>query len=128
MSWRRTWRDGGPPPGHGRAAQTRRSARPGRGSQRRRLELGHGGQAAPADINVARFFVYALLGADHDDSPYTHTGERVRHLAVNGIRLVVDELRADVTKMRKDGSRGRPRCSARDSVLSIPSPRVSAGR
>jgi hypothetical protein len=92
------------------------------------LELGHGGQAAPADINVARFFVYALLGADHDDSPYTHTGERVRHLAVNGIRLVVDELRADVTKMRKDGSRGRPRCSARDSVLSIPSPRVSAGR
>ena len=63
----------------------------------------------PADPNVARFFVYALLGADHDDSPYTHTGERVRHLAVNGIRLVVEELRADVTKTRKDGSRGRLR-------------------
>jgi hypothetical protein len=63
----------------------------------------------PADVNVARFFVYALLGADHDDSPYTQTGERVRHLAVNGIRLVVEELRDDVTKTRKDGSRGRLR-------------------
>ena len=33
----------------------------------------------------------------------------MRHLAVNGIRLVVEELRADVTKTRKDGSRGRLR-------------------
>jgi hypothetical protein len=69
----------------------------------------------PADLNVARFFVYALLGADHDDSPYTHTGERVRHLAVNGIRLVVGELRADVTKTRKDGSRGRLRIDYGDA-------------
>jgi hypothetical protein len=69
----------------------------------------------PADINVARFFVYALLGPDHDDSPYTQTGERVRHLAVNGIRLVVEELRADVTKTRKDGTRGRLRIDYGDA-------------
>jgi hypothetical protein len=63
----------------------------------------------PADIDVARFFVYALLGADYDKAPYTQTGERVARLAAGGIRLVVDELRSDVTKTRKDGSRGRLR-------------------
>ena len=50
-----------------------------------------------------------MLGADHDRSPYTQTGERIARLAAGGIRLVVDELRADVTKTRKDGSRGRMR-------------------
>ena len=49
---------------------------------------------------------YTLLGPDHDASPYTQTGERVAHLAACGIRLVIGELRADVTKTRKDGSRG----------------------
>ena len=63
----------------------------------------------PSDIDVARFFVYALLGADHDKSPYTQTGERIARLAAGGIRLVVDDLRTDVTKTRKDGSRGRLR-------------------
>ena len=63
----------------------------------------------PADIDVARFFVYALLGADHDSSPYTQTGERIARIAAGGIRLVIDELRSDVTKTRKDGSRGRLR-------------------
>jgi len=58
---------------------------------------------------VARFFVYALVGADHDNSPYTQTGERVARIAAGGIRLVVDELRTDVTKTRKDGTRGRLR-------------------
>lgn len=80
------------------------------------------GHALPWDVSpapgpVARhrhshtvgMFVYALLGANHDRSPYTQTGERVRHLAVNGMRLVVEELRADVTKTRKDGTRGRLR-------------------
>src|SRR5205823_12557223 len=52
---------------------------------------------------------YALLGADHDRSPYTQTGERITRIAAAGIRLVVGELRADVTKTRKDGSRGRLR-------------------
>jgi ParB/RepB/Spo0J family partition protein len=63
----------------------------------------------PGDIDVARFFVYALLGADYDKSPYTQTGERIARLAAGGIRLVVGDLRTDVTKARKDGSRGRLR-------------------
>ena len=78
------------------------------------LDLGHAlvhnlAAVDPADIDVARFFVYALLGADHDSSPYTQTGERIARIAAGGIRLVVDELRTDVTKTRKDGSRGRLR-------------------
>ena len=49
------------------------------------------------------------MGADHDSSPYTQTGERIARIAAGGVRLVVEELRADVTKTRKDGSRGRLR-------------------
>ncbi|HUH79922.1 MAG TPA: ParB N-terminal domain-containing protein, partial [Solirubrobacteraceae bacterium] len=60
----------------------------------------------PADVTVARFFVYSLLGSDYDDSPYTQQGERIARLAVSGIRLVIGEFRADVTKTRKDGSKG----------------------
>ena len=63
----------------------------------------------PTDINVAKFFVYAVLGADHDHSPYTQAGERIARIATDGIRLVIDELRTDVTKTRKDGTRGRLR-------------------
>src|SRR4051812_23900903 len=61
------------------------------------------------DLDVARFFVYALLGPDHDRSPYTQTGERIAPIAAGGVRLVVGELRSDVTKTRKDGTRGRLR-------------------
>ena len=63
----------------------------------------------PTDITVAKFFVYAVLGADHDNSPYTQTGERIARIAAGGVRLVIDELRTDVTKTRKDGTRGRLR-------------------
>ena len=63
----------------------------------------------PADMTVARFFVYGMLGSDYDDSPYTQTGERVTRLAMSGIRLVIDEFRADVTKTLKNGQRGRLR-------------------
>lgn len=78
------------------------------------LDLGHAlvhnlTTVDPADMDVARFFVYALLGADHDKSPYTQTGERIARIAAGGVRLVVDELSTDVTKTRKDGSRGRLR-------------------
>lgn len=59
----------------------------------------------PEDLNVARFFVYALLEGDSDGA-YGNYGERARDLAARGIRLVIDEFRADVTKTRKDGSRG----------------------
>jgi ParB/RepB/Spo0J family partition protein len=57
-----------------------------------------------ADMDVARFFVYALLGADYQGSPYTQTGERVRQLALSGVRLIVGELRSDATKTRKSES------------------------
>jgi ParB/RepB/Spo0J family partition protein len=75
------------------------------------LDLGRGlltglSTVDPADVDVARFFAYALLGADYT-AGYGQAGERIHHLAVAGIRLVTDELRADVTKTRKDGSRGR---------------------
>jgi hypothetical protein len=61
----------------------------------------------PADVTVARFFVYSLLGSDYDGSPYAQQGERVARLAVSGIRLVIiEEFRSDVTKIRKDGSKG----------------------
>ena len=78
------------------------------------LDLGHAlihnlTSVDATDINVARFFVYALLGVDHDDSPYTQTGERIARIAAGGVRLVIDELRSDVTKTRKDGTRGRLR-------------------
>lgn len=52
--------------------------------------------------------MYSLLGADYA-SGYGQAGERIHHLAVAGIRLVVGELRADVTKTKKDGTRGRLR-------------------
>jgi hypothetical protein len=60
----------------------------------------------PADINLARFLVFALLGADRDGSPWTQSGERVARLAVSGIRLVIEQLRSDVTKTRQDGTPG----------------------
>jgi ParB/RepB/Spo0J family partition protein len=63
----------------------------------------------PTDMDVARFFVYALLGADHNSSPYMQTGDRVARIAASGVRLLIEELRTDVTKTRKDGSRGRLR-------------------
>jgi hypothetical protein len=63
----------------------------------------------PTSIDVARFFVLALLGADYEDAPYGQAGEGVARLAVNGIRLVIGDFRSDVTATRKDGSRGRLR-------------------
>jgi ParB/RepB/Spo0J family partition protein len=69
----------------------------------------------PGDVDVARFFVYALLGADYDKSPYTQTGERIARIAAGGIRLVIGDLREDVTKTRKDGSRGRLRMDYGDA-------------
>jgi ParB/RepB/Spo0J family partition protein len=67
------------------------------------------GRVDPASMDVARVLVYGLLGADWDESPYTQTGERIAELAARGIRVVIDEFRTDVTKTRKDGSRGAVR-------------------
>ena len=63
----------------------------------------------PASMDVARLFTFGLLGGDYDGSPYSNSGDRVSELAMRGIRLVIDEFRTDVTKTRKDGSRGRLR-------------------
>jgi ParB/RepB/Spo0J family partition protein len=112
----------------GRPVDPEAEARRERGRQRRaiaeqahgaNLDLGWGlmnGLAVvdPADMAVAKFFVYAVLGADYDQSPYTQTGERVAELAARGVRLVIEEFRTDVTKMRKDGSRGALRIDYSD--------------
>ena len=63
----------------------------------------------PADMNVARFMVYALLGPTWDGSVYTGGGERIRSIAAGGIRLVVESLRTDITRTVKGGGRGRLR-------------------
>jgi ParB/RepB/Spo0J family partition protein len=77
------------------------------------LDLGQGllnglSTVDPASLEVAKFYVYSALGGDYS-SGYRQAGERIHHLAVAGIRLVVGELRTDVTETRKDGSRGRLR-------------------
>jgi hypothetical protein len=68
----------------------------------------------PADMNVARLFCFGLLGSDYDGSPYTQSGDLVAELAARGIRLVIQEFRTDVTKTRKNGSRGTLRISYGD--------------
>ena len=82
------------------------------------LDLGHAlihnlASVDPADIDVARFFVYALLGADHDSSPYTQTGERIARIAAGGMRLVVDELRS---RRHQDPQGRQPRPAARSTT------------
>ena len=72
---------------------------------------------------TSAWFVYALLGADHDSSPYTQTGERIARIAAGGIRLVVDELRADVTKTRKTGPAAA--CASTTATTGTPRPRFS---
>jgi hypothetical protein len=60
--------------------------------------------------------VYGLLGADRNSNGYGYSDRdnRVLELAVSGIRLVIDEFRADVTQTRKDGSRGKLRIAYGD--------------
>ena len=63
----------------------------------------------PTNVDVARFFVYSLLGPDRVPGGYGNTGERIAQIAAGGVRLVVEQLRSDVTKTKQDGSRGRLR-------------------
>ena len=59
----------------------------------------------PNDIDVARFFVYALLGPD--ERGYLGGGDRLAHsIAANGIRLVLAEHRTTVTPQLKSGKPG----------------------
>ena len=69
----------------------------------------------PASMDVARFFVFALLGSDHDGSAYTQIGERVAHLAMCGIRLVIGDFRTDATKTLKSGHPGTMRIDYGDA-------------
>jgi ParB/RepB/Spo0J family partition protein len=57
------------------------------------------------DLDVARFFVYALFEGDAEDGYGTY-GDRARNLAIRGVRLVIEEFRTDVTKTKKDNTRG----------------------
>ncbi len=59
----------------------------------------------PADLTVARFFVYALIEGDGDEGYGTY-GDRARDLAIRGVRMIVEDFRSDVTKTKKDGTRG----------------------
>jgi hypothetical protein len=84
------------------------------------LDLGAGlltglSSVDPTSMDVARFFVYALLGSDHDGSTYTQTGERVAHLAMCGIRLVIGDFRTDATKTLKNGQPGTTRIDYGDA-------------
>jgi ParB/RepB/Spo0J family partition protein len=63
----------------------------------------------PADMTVARFFVYGLLGTDSPTGWGRDTV--VSAIALRGIRLVVADFREDKTKERKDGSPGALRMS-----------------
>jgi ParB/RepB/Spo0J family partition protein len=64
------------------------------------------------DINVARFFVYGLLGQDNPNGWARDTV--VSAIALRGIRLVIGDFREDKTKERKDGSRGALRITYGD--------------
>jgi DNA-binding transcriptional regulator YdaS (Cro superfamily) len=56
-----------------------------------------------------------VLGSDWNASSiYGSVGERVHDLAMRGIRLVIDDFRADVTKTLKSGKRGRLRIAYGD--------------
>jgi ParB/RepB/Spo0J family partition protein len=64
------------------------------------------------DINVARFFVYGLLGQDNPNGWARDTV--VSAIALRGIRFVIGDFREDKTKTLKDGSRGALRITYGD--------------
>jgi ParB/RepB/Spo0J family partition protein len=68
----------------------------------------------PADMTVARFFVYALLGADNASGYARDTV--VSAIALRGIRLVISDFREDKTKTRKDGSPGALRITYGEGI------------
>ncbi|MGH2903562.1 MAG: ParB/RepB/Spo0J family partition protein [Solirubrobacteraceae bacterium] len=69
----------------------------------------------PADITVARFFVYGLLGADSTSGGYGRDTV-VSAIALRGIRLVISDFREDKTKKLKDGSRGALRIAYGEGI------------
>jgi hypothetical protein len=92
--------------------------KPDRAATLRRPRSTHLAAAQERRINIAAqtaSFVYGLLGSDYDNSPCTQAGERVLRLAMSGIRLVIEEFRTDMTKTRKDGSKGKLRIDYGDA-------------
>jgi hypothetical protein len=76
--------------------------------------LKHGALADPADLDVARVFVYGLLGARshfRDDGRVAqgYDLKRAGQLAVHGLRLCIGELSSAETATRADGTAGRTR-------------------
>jgi ParB/RepB/Spo0J family partition protein len=68
----------------------------------------------PSSMEVARFFVFAVLGPE-PSAYYSQAGERVQRLAMAGIRLVIEEFRTDATKTLKSGEKGAMRIDYGDS-------------
>jgi ParB/RepB/Spo0J family partition protein len=64
----------------------------------------------PASMDVARFFVYGLLGAGRMDS-YGVGKDTAATIAANGIRLVIDEHRTTTTPRLKAGGWGKTKVS-----------------
>ncbi len=64
----------------------------------------------PANMDVARFFAYGLLGPD--SASYLGTADHAaRIIAANGIRLVLEEHRTTETPKLKSGQPGKTRVS-----------------
>ena len=68
----------------------------------------------PSDMTVARFFVYSTLGGDTASIYSADTS--VSAIALRGIRLVIGDFRQDVTKTKKDGTRGALRITYGDGL------------
>ncbi len=67
----------------------------------------------PADIDVARFFAYGLLGPD--TRGYLGTSDHtVQTIAANGIRLVIEEHRTTTTPTLKSGNPGKTKVAYGD--------------
>lgn len=72
--------------------------------------LGKLASVDPADMDVARFFAYGLLGPD--GSGYLGTGDHtVATIAANGIRLVFEQHRSTETPTLKSGAQGTTKVS-----------------
>lgn len=67
----------------------------------------------PQDLDVARFFVYGLLGPER--SPMGGAEGPTAVIAANGIRLVIDEHRATTTPTLKSGKPGVTKVSYGES-------------
>jgi ParB/RepB/Spo0J family partition protein len=64
----------------------------------------------PSDMDVARFFVYGLLGPD--ERGYLGRGDHtVATITANGIRLVIEDHRTAATPTLKSGEPGRTKIS-----------------